>query len=63
MEGERPDFANELEERYPADPEAPTGTYNVLRTGRSEFYPEIPDEALEASAQDEEHLRILAKSS
>ena len=56
---EKVELARELESRYPADPEAPTGTYNVLRTGRPEFYPDIPDEVLEAMAQDEEHLRLL----
>jgi len=56
---EKLELARQLEERYPADPEAPSGTYNVLRTGRSEFHPEIPDEVLEALAQDEEHLRLL----
>src|SRR5215210_1918033 len=53
------ELAREIEERYPTDPEAPTGIYNVLRTGRPEFYPNIPEEALEASARDEEHLRLL----
>ena len=56
---EKVEMARELEDRYPADPEAPSGTYNVIRTGRPEFYPEIPDEVLEASAIDEEHLRLL----
>ncbi len=52
-------LARELAERYPTDPEAPTGIYNVLRSGRPEFYPDIPDELLEATARDEEHLRLL----
>src|SRR5439155_26716889 len=33
-------FAKELGERYPPDPNAATGVANVLRTGRSEIYPE-----------------------
>jgi signal transduction histidine kinase/DNA-binding response OmpR family regulator len=53
------ELARELERRYPEDPESPTGVYNVLRTGHPEFYPDIPEEVLEASAQDEEHLRLL----
>ncbi len=53
------ELARELAERYPTDPEAPTGIYNVLKTGRPEFYPDIPDEILEATARDEEHLRLL----
>jgi transcriptional regulator with GAF, ATPase, and Fis domain len=56
---EKVELAREIEERYPADPEAPSGTYNVLRTGHPEFYPDIPEEALEAAARDEEHLRLM----
>jgi PAS domain S-box-containing protein len=52
-------WANELHERYPPDPEARSGLPKVLRTGRSEFYPEITDEMLEAAARDEEHLRLI----
>ena len=33
--------------------------YQVIRTGQPEFYPEIPDALLAASARDEEELRIL----
>ncbi len=53
------EFARQLAERYPSDPDAPTGAPNVLRTGRSELYPEIPETLLEAGARDPEHLRIL----
>ncbi|HZO91258.1 MAG TPA: PAS domain S-box protein [Chthonomonadaceae bacterium] len=52
-------WAEELQRRYPPDPEVPRGVYNVLRTGRSELYPEISDELLVLTAEDEEHLRIL----
>jgi PAS domain S-box-containing protein len=52
-------WAHELHERYPPDPEAPRGVPNVLRTGRSEFYPEVTDAMLAAAARDEEHLRIM----
>ena len=52
-------WARELQERYPPDPDAPRGVYQVLRTGRSEFYPEIPDALLVAAARDAEHLRLL----
>ncbi len=51
-------WARELQERYPPDYDAPSGVGNVLRTGRSEFYPRITDEMLVAGARDEEHLRI-----
>jgi signal transduction histidine kinase len=52
------ELAHELRRRYPPDPHAKTGVPNVLRTGISELYPEIPDELLVAGAIDEEHLRI-----
>ena len=52
------ELARELNLKYPPDPQAPTGVPNVLRTGRSELYPEIPDELLAAGCIDEEHLRI-----
>jgi PAS domain S-box-containing protein len=53
------EFARELARRYPPDPDAPTGVPNVLRTGRSEFYPEIPPELIEKGAVDADHLAIL----
>jgi PAS domain S-box-containing protein len=52
-------FARELGERYPPDPNAPTGVPNVLRTGQSELYTEIPQEMLERGARDAEHLRMI----
>ncbi|HEX8359345.1 MAG TPA: PAS domain S-box protein, partial [Longimicrobium sp.] len=52
-------WADEIGRRYPPDPDAPTGTPAVLRTGRSEFYGHVTDEMLAAAARDEEHLRIL----
>jgi GAF domain-containing protein len=52
-------LAEELQRRYPADPDAPRGAYSVLRTGVSELVPEVPEELLEAAAQDEEHLRLV----
>jgi GAF domain-containing protein len=51
-------WAWELQERYPPDPDAPTGVPNVVRTGVSELYEEITDEMLVAGARDEEHLRL-----
>jgi PAS domain S-box-containing protein len=56
---ERERLAAELEARYPADPDAPTGVRQVVRTGEAELTPEIPDEMLVVGARDEEHLRIL----
>jgi GAF domain-containing protein len=51
-------WAWELQEKYPPDPDSPTGASNVMRTGVSELYPEITDEMLVAGARDEEHLRL-----
>ncbi|MGZ4599892.1 MAG: GAF domain-containing SpoIIE family protein phosphatase [Oryzihumus sp.] len=51
-------LAIDLEQRYPADPDAPSGAWNVMRTGRSELVREVTDEMLVAAAIDEEHLRI-----
>jgi PAS domain S-box-containing protein len=52
-------LAQELQRRYPPDPEAPHGPYHVLRTGASEMMAEIPDGVLIEAARDTEHLRIL----
>ena len=52
-------LAYELEERYPPEAEEPGGVRGVLREGRPAFHPEITDEMLEATARDEEHLRLL----
>ena len=52
-------WAHELQQRYPPDPHATIGAAQVVRTGRSELYTELPDEMLVARAQDEEHLRLI----
>ena len=52
-------WARELNQRYPERLDAPAGSANVLRTGETVFMPDIPEEALAAGAQDEEHLQIL----
>ncbi len=48
-----------LLQRYPYQLDAPFGTPHVIRTGQSEFYPEIPDTVLETMARDPEHREIL----
>lgn len=53
------EWAHELQRKYPPDPSAPTGVYNVIRTGKAEFYPEISDELLVAAARDPEQLQII----
>ena len=59
VEPEKVRLAYELNKRYPPDPNAPTGVYNVLRTGQPELYSEIPEEMLTAGAIDQEHLNII----
>ena len=51
-------FAQELRQRYPPRPEDPHGVLEVIRTGKPEFLPDIPDELLVAATLDAEHLRI-----
>ena len=52
------EYAYELQRRFPPDPNAPRGTYNVLRTGQSEMIPEITNEMLIAAIKDKEQLAI-----
>jgi PAS domain S-box-containing protein len=52
-------WANELQERYPPDPDAPHGVAYVIRTGEPEFLPEIPAELLDAAFGDDEELRRI----
>jgi PAS domain S-box-containing protein len=52
-------WAHEIQQRYPPDPAEPHGVYNVLRTGESEFYPDIPEELLVEGARDAEHLELI----
>ncbi len=52
-------MASELAERYPADPRSDRGVYEVLRTGESQLWPEIPEALLVQAAQDAEHLRMI----
>ena len=52
-------FARELRHRYPPDPDEDTGLYGVLRSGRPELYPELPDELLEQAIEDPEQLATI----
>ncbi|MDB4964969.1 MAG: hypothetical protein JWN44_658 [Myxococcales bacterium] len=52
------DLARQLREKYPPDPNSPSGVPNVLRTGRSELHQDISDELLASITVDAEHLRI-----
>ncbi len=52
-------IAQEIETRYPTDPESPAGIHHVIRTGERVLVPEIPEEMLLNAAHDEEHLRLI----
>jgi signal transduction histidine kinase len=52
-------LARELERRYPPDPDAPRGLYNVLRTREPEMVARIPGDLLEQVARDERHRELL----
>jgi PAS domain S-box-containing protein len=56
---EKVNWAWELDKRYPVDMRAAAGVPNVLRTGKSELYPQITDEMLVGGAVDAEHLALL----
>lgn len=52
-------LAEEYQRAYPPDPASPRGSYEVLRTGRSELTPEISDEMLAAAVRDPDQLAML----
>ena len=52
-------WARAIQQKYPFDPEEPRGAAAVLRTGKSELYPQISDNLLVAAARDPEHLELL----
>jgi PAS domain S-box-containing protein len=53
------EFVEMLQSRYPEDPNAEGGLPEVLRTGNSSLFSDIPDELLVQSAKDPEHLRLI----
>ncbi len=55
----RVELAHDLHRRYPPDPTAPIGVWNVLRSGKPELLPDIPDALLVESVKDQEMLRLL----
>ena len=52
-------YAREVGQRYPPDRNATTGAPQVIRSGVSELYSNIPMPLVEAAAKDADHLRIL----
>ncbi|MCU1386408.1 MAG: domain S-box [Acidobacteria bacterium] len=53
------ELARVLEERYPADPNAPGGVHHVIRTGEPVMMSKIPADLLDHAARDDEHRRII----
>ncbi len=56
---EKVEFGRKLREIYPVEMDAPQGVGNVIKTGKSEIYPDIPEEMFEDSSLDESYLDIL----
>jgi PAS domain S-box-containing protein len=52
-------WAHELRRRFPVDLSAEQGLPNVIRTGRSELYPSIPMEQMEAAARGDPELLAI----
>jgi PAS domain S-box-containing protein len=52
-------LAHELHERYPPDPEAAGGTWNVARSGQPELVPVITDEMLASTISDAQQLQAM----
>lgn len=59
VDPEKVRLAYELQKRYPENPNASHGLHQVLRSGVPDMLSEIPQELLEASARDAEHLEII----
>ncbi|MDE3088487.1 MAG: PAS domain S-box protein [Chloroflexota bacterium] len=61
VDPEKVKLAEEMQRRYPPDPNAPHGVHNVLRTGKSEFAARVTDEQIAAAARDVDHLKMLVE--
>jgi PAS domain S-box-containing protein len=58
---EKLEWAKMLNEKYPPDWSSSTGAPNVIRTGKSELYSEIPEDLLKKAAKNDEHYSLLMK--
>ncbi len=52
-------YARELQQRFPYDPSAEKGVPAVIRTGRTEFYPDITDDVLASLDATDEQRAIV----
>jgi PAS domain S-box-containing protein len=55
------ELARELTERFPPDPDEPTGPLAVVRSGQTSYVPEITDEMLVAGLTHPEHLDLVRR--
>src|SRR3954454_23037173 len=55
------ELARELSERFPPDPEEPTGPLAVVRSGKTTYVPELTDDMLVAGLTDPEHLALVRR--
>jgi len=53
------EWAYQIRDKYPLNPDDPRGAAYTLRTGQPDLVPDIPDELLVQAARDPEHLEIL----
>lgn len=56
------ELADEIERRYPPDPERSSTLANVIRTGQSVVTAEVSREMLRTAAADEEHFQLLERA-
>jgi PAS domain S-box-containing protein len=59
IDPEKVELARALRQKYPPNMDASPGIGDVIRTGEPLFMQEIPQELLEQSARDQEHLEII----
>jgi serine phosphatase RsbU (regulator of sigma subunit)/PAS domain-containing protein len=55
------ELGREISRRYPPDPESPSGTYGVARSGDTIYVREVTDEMLVAGIADPEHLDLVRR--
>lgn len=59
VDPEKVELARELFQRFPPDPNAPTGTWQVIRSGKAELVPEITDDMIENTVADPDYRAIM----
>ena len=55
-------LAEEIQRRYPTDPNAPGGVHDVIRTGNPTVIGEVSEDVMRAAARDDEHFRLLKEA-